>query len=284
MDNMQNTNKVVLVTGGISGIGRLITIELAKRGYIVYASTREIQSEDVSTIKTKANDENLTIIPVYIDLQQSDSITKAVATIIKDKGHIDILVNNAGIGYFAAIEDIKPDEFMNEVQVNVLGAVQTTQAVLPHMREQHSGKIINMSSIMGFSTAPLNGPYSASKYALEAITETLAVEVKRFGIDVILLQIGDFHSSFLKNALKHSYSSESAYYKLYKRQETKIGAGDRGKDPVAVANFIVKLCNEKNNNLRYMVGREVFLRKILYTILNSFGNGWTKFLRFYYKW
>jgi NAD(P)-dependent dehydrogenase (short-subunit alcohol dehydrogenase family) len=139
-----------------------------------------------------------------------------------------------------------------------------------------------MSSILGFSTAALNAPYSASKYALESVSETLALEVKPFGIDVIILQIGDFHSDFLKNATRQSYTEKSPYYKLYKRQDDRLGDGGRGKDPIIVANKIVEICNKKRHPLRYMIGKEVFIKKLIHSLLP--GKEWINFLRSFYNW
>uniref|UniRef100_A0A7C4TRQ7 SDR family oxidoreductase n=1 Tax=candidate division WWE3 bacterium TaxID=2053526 RepID=A0A7C4TRQ7_UNCKA len=276
-------NKVAIVTGGVSGIGQSIVLGLAGTGYRVYASTRNISSPSSSELTNLSKKNILDVRLISLDLSKPDSVKTAISEIIKESGRVDVLVNNAASGYFAAVEDIEVAEFLHQIQVNVLGAILTAQAVLPQMRKQKSGKIINISSIMGFSTAPLNAPYSASKYALESISETLALEVKPFGIDVAILQLGDFHSKFLQNSTRPKYTADSPYYKLYKRQDEKINiGGGRGKNPAIIARTIAKICSERTSALRYMIGKEVFIRKSLHTVLID--NLWIKFLRFFYKW
>lgn len=278
----KNHTKVALVTGGTTGIGKSIVHKLAKKGYITYASTRKMDSEAVTEIKKLAVIEKLKITPIQLDLTKPQSIKKSIDEIIKNEGRIDILINNAASGYFSAIEDIETDKFMESIETNVAGVIETIKNVLPHMREQRSGKIFNISSILGFCTVPLNGPYSASKYAIESISETLATEVKPFGIDVIILQPGDFHSEFVKKAIHAKFDEKSPYYKLYKRQKDKIESGTQGRDPEILANKVVEICELKHPRLRYMIGREVLIKKILHFVM--YDDNWIKFLRRFYKW
>lgn len=278
----KNNTKVALVTGGTTGIGKSIVHKLAKKGYVVYASTRKLDSEAVTQLKKLAVIEKLKIFPIKLDLTNSSSIKNAVDEIIENEGRIDILINNAAGGYFSAIEDIEKDKFMASIETNVAGVIETIKHVLPYMREQRSGKIFNISSILGFCTVPLNGPYSASKYAIESISETLATEVKPFGIDVIIIEPGDFHSEFIKKAVHAKFDEKSPYYKLYKRQWDKIEAGLGGRDPEMLADKIVEICHTRNPRLRYMVGREVLIKKLLHLIM--FDDNWIKFLRRFYKW
>lgn len=281
---MQNdtTKKTVLITGSSSGMGRLAVLKFARDGYITYASSREPNSEVSKEFISIAQKEHLTIYPIFLDLLDYPSIEKAVEEIIKETGKIDVLINNAGYGYLAAIEDIDTKEFSKQFETNVVGVLKTIQAVIPHMREQGKGLIINVSSIMGFSTAPLNGPYSSSKYALECLSETLATEVKPFGIKVVIVQPGGFHTKFLDNAVRKQYAQDSPYLKLYARQDSKRKMGTETGDPSVVADLLLKISKRENPKLRYMIGKEVLPRKILHTLLP--GNLWVKFLRFYYKW
>lgn len=277
------TNKTVLITGSSSGIGFLATLKYARAGYITYASTRNLDSESVKELESISKRENISIKPIYLDLLDDDSIKQCVEKIILESGRIDVLLNNAGSGYYSAVEDIDPKVFSRLLETNVIGTIKTVRAVLPQMRKQKSGLIINISSILGFSTAPLNGPYSASKYALEALSETLALEVKPFGINVVIVQPGGFNTSFVKNAVHQDYSQESPYLKLYSRKDNKMkDAGDRGGDPSKVANLLLKISETKNPKLRYMIGKQVKLRKILHILLLD--SLWIKFLRIFYKW
>lgn len=280
---MNDTSKVALITGGTSGIGRETALKLARNGYIVYVSTRDLDKPAVNEIKEIAKNENLKIDVLYLNLTQSDSIKSAVDTIIKNEGKIDLLINNAAVGYFSAVEDIDIQEFLFQFEVNVAGVIETIQQVIPHMRKQKNGKIINISSILGFSTVPLNAPYSTSKYAIESISETLALELKPFGIDVVIVQPGDFHSSFIKNAKHASYDENSPYYQLYKRKDDKMNSGTAiGRSPEVFADKMLQICESENPKLRYMVGREVLIKKLLHTILID--KLWIKFLSRFYNW
>lgn len=268
---------VVLITGGLHGIGFELTKLFAKNGYRVYASSRDIKKFDKTSL-----DRNYDIKTVEIDLSVPDTAQKAVQLILNESKHIDILINNAASGYYSSVEEIDTEIFLKQLQLNVLGTVLMTKLVLPSMREQHKGKIINISSILGFSTAALNAPYSACKYAIESITETLALEVKPFGIDVILIQPGNFHTNFVKNADIAKYAGDSPYIKLYERMQKNISSSQNGRDPKDLAEKIFKISQGDKPALRYMVGKEVLVRKILHTLL--YDKLWVAFMRRYYKW
>lgn len=271
--------KVVLITGSTSGIGLLSVLKFARQGFTVYASTRNLDSDTAKELISIAEKENLLIKPIRIDLLDHNSIESAIEKIIKEDGKIDVLINNAGYGYFSAVEDINSEEYLKQFKTNVVGVIKTIQDVLPYMRSQGKGLIINVSSIMGFSTAPLNTPYSSSKYALECISETLALEVKPFGIDVVIVEPGNFHTKFIQNAHFQEHSENSPYQKLYIRHTKKETSG---KDPKLIADLFLKISHTKNPRLRYMVGEDTLIRKLLHTFLID--SLWIKFLRFFYKW
>jgi NAD(P)-dependent dehydrogenase (short-subunit alcohol dehydrogenase family) len=274
--------KTVLITGSTSGMGFASVLKFAREGYITYASTRELDSTQAKELESIAKKENLSINLIYIDLINHKSIEDAVEKIVKECGRIDVLINCAGYGYLSAVEDIDDERFLKQFETNVGGTLKMMQAVIPHMRKQGKGLIINISSIMGFSTAPLNAPYSSSKYALECISETLALEVKPFGIDVVIVQPGDFHTKFLDNAVQQEYTQDSPYLKLYKRKDDKKVEGIGKKDPAIIADLLLEISKSNNPKLRYMVGKEVLIKKLLHTFLID--GLWIKFLRYYYKW
>lgn len=272
-----DTKEVVFITGGLSGVGFELTKIYAKNGYTVYASTRKIDNFESLQFEGKEN-----VTPIVMDLLDPDSAKKAIEEVLKESKHINILINNAASGYYSSVEDIDTELFLSQFRVNVLGTVLMSKLVLPSMREHQKGKIINISSILGFSTAALNAPYSACKYAIESITETLALEVKPFGIDAILIQPGDFHTNFIKNAVLAKYTDSSPYFKLYKRMQDNINSGRKGKDPKILAEEIFKISRYNKPALRYMVGKEVLVKKLLHTVL--YDNLWIRFMRRYYRW
>lgn len=279
------TKKIVLITGSSSGIGSLTVLKFAREGYITYASTRNLESPEILRFQSIAKEESLSINPIYIDLLNHKSIEDAVEKIVSESGTIDVLINNAGYGYLSAVEDIDAEKFSKQFETNVSGTLKVIQEVIPHMRKQKKGLIINISSIMGFSTAPLNAPYSSSKYAIECVSETLALEVKPFGINVVIVEPGDFHTKFLDNAVQQEYTQDSPYLKLYMRKDAKKAKNStvkNGKDPEIVADKLLEISKSDNPNLRYMIGKEVLIKRLLHTFLID--KLWIKFLRYYYKW
>ena len=144
MENTQN-KKTVLVTGSPSGIGLLTALNYARKGYITYASTRDINSETSENIRKISKTENISIIPIYLDLNIHSIIDNAVNEIIKNTGRIDVLINNAGYGYYSSVEDIDLEEFSKQFNTNVIGTLKLIKSVLPYMRNQKKGKIINLS-------------------------------------------------------------------------------------------------------------------------------------------
>jgi len=174
-------NKVVLITGGSSGIGKSVGEFLTEKGYLVYGTSR--------------NPENISNHPfrlIALDVNHKETILKAVHDIIAAEGRIDILINNAGMGITGAIEETPTDEMRNVFETNFFGAIEMMKAVLPQMRKQHSGLIINVTSIAGYMGLPFRGIYSATKGALEIVTEAIRMEVKDFGIEVTNVAPGDF--------------------------------------------------------------------------------------------
>jgi len=275
-------NKVVLLTGGFGGIGKASAKLLGQNGYKVYLTSRDIGSKKVQNTLEEFLNKKIEVFPIKLDLSNSDSIKKAVNEIIEKEGKIDILINNAATGYFSSVEDIDSEKLRKSFEVNVIGTIELIKNVIPIMRKQGSGRIINISSILGFSTVPLNAPYSMTKYATESFSETLATELAPFGVDVVILQPGDFHSDFIKNAIHAKYDDTSPYFKLYKRKDDKIAAGTGGRDPEFFAEKLFKIIETEKPKLRYTIGKEVLIKKVLHKLLID--KLWIKFLRFFYNW
>ena len=193
--------KVVLITGGSSGIGRSIGSFLRKQGLIVYGSTRDLS-------KYPEFDEFKLIT---LDVRNPQSIKSAVEQIIAEQGRIDVLINNAGVGITGPLEEIPNEEIENHFSVNLFGPVDMIKAVLPTMRGQKSGLIINITSIAGYMGLPYRSIYSASKAALEVITESIRMETREFGIRVTNLAPGDFATNIAAGRYHAPLLDESSY-------------------------------------------------------------------------
>ena len=180
--------KVVLITGGSSGIGYESAIMFAKNGYKVYTAARRL--EKMNKLKEYG------ITPIFLDLTDDDICKACINEIIKKEGKIDILINNAGYGSYGPIEMVELDEAKKQLDVNIYGIVRITKLVIPYMRKQKSGRIINISSAAGRVTTYLGGWYHISKYAVEALSDSLRMELKDFNIDVVIIEPGAIKSEW----------------------------------------------------------------------------------------
>ncbi|HZD33929.1 MAG TPA: SDR family oxidoreductase, partial [Nitrososphaeraceae archaeon] len=194
MDRMKTTG-VALVTGSSIGIGLETSLALARNGIHTFATMRDDQKG--GSIKDIANEEGLPVEVLKMDVDDKDSVRKTVLEIIDKKKRIDVLVNNAGYGLFGALEDISLEEIKEQFETNYFGAVRTIKEVLPTMRKQRSGIIINVSSIAGVVGIPGECAYSSSKFALEGLSESISYELQPFGIKVILIEPGVINTNFV---------------------------------------------------------------------------------------
>src|ERR1700761_7640906 len=197
--------RVILVTGASAGIGKEFAKELLKDGHIVYGAARKVEKmEDIRQLGVKI---------LQMDVTDEDSMAKGVSTILKAEGRIDVLINNAGFGSYGAVEDVPMTDARYQLEVNVFGAARLIQLVLPSMREHKYGRIINVTSIGGKLALAFGGWYHASKFALEALSDSLRNEVERFGIDVVVIEPGGIKtewSGIAGNNLK-KISGHTAY-------------------------------------------------------------------------
>ena len=242
-------SKVVLITGGSSGIGKSIGTFLQQKGMTVYGTSR--------------NPENVVGSPfplISLDVKDVNSIAKAIAEIVSKTGRIDVLINNAGVGITGAIEEIPLQEIKNHFDTNFYGPIAVMQAVLPQMRTQKSGLIINITSIAGYMGLPFRGIYSASKGALELVTEAVRMETKSFGIQITNVAAGDFatniaasryHAPIIKNS-----PYEISYGNILKEMNTHVNSGG---NPNQMAEAVFAIINSKNPKIHYKVG--AFLQK-----------------------
>ncbi|GEP20134.1 oxidoreductase [Pediococcus argentinicus] len=256
--------KVILITGASSGIGYKAAIQLAKEGYKVYGGARRVERMQALT--------DFGITPLELDLTKPQSLKFAVDRIIEEEGHIDILVNNAGYGSYGAIENVDIEEAKRQFDVNIFGLARLVQLVLPHMRNQHSGRIINISSMAGRMTTFMGAWYHATKYALEAFSDALRMEIKPFGIDVVIVEPGGIKTDWGLIAADHlEESSQNSPYEemghaTAKKLRREYTTGPLSK-PDLIANTITKAVMSKRPRTRYLVGFGAKPVVFLHTVL-----------------
>jgi NAD(P)-dependent dehydrogenase (short-subunit alcohol dehydrogenase family) len=203
----QNDARIALMTGGTDGLGGAAAVMLAEHGFRVFAGGRN--AERIAALQQFVNERKLPLIAMGLDVCDDASVARAVAEIEKRAGTVDVLLNNAGIAIAALMEEITLADLHKQFETNFFGLVRMSQRVLPGMRRKLSVRIINMSSIGGKLVAPLFGPYSSSKHAVEAVSDAMRLEVYPFGIQVVLIEPGDIPTSMNRNAGERS----SAYAK-----------------------------------------------------------------------
>ena len=259
------SSKVILITGASSGIGKISADMLAKSGNKVYGTSR------------KSDNVNTTIQMLKMDITDRGSIEQVVLEIINREGRIDVLVNNAGTGISGALELTSHDEAMQQLNTNFLGMHQVCQSVLPYMRREGKGMIINISSIAGMIAVPYQGFYSASKFAIEGYSEALAMEVYPFGIKVCLIEPGDMKTDFTTNRSISETTNQDVAYKEYFRRIMRIieRSEQNGSDPSLVGQTLIKLIQMRNPPFRSIIGptaQVVFahLRHLLPTRLRQY--------------
>lgn len=251
-------SKVAVVTGSSSGIGYETSLLLARNQFATYASMRNLKKSD-ELLKIAAN-ERIPLKVIQLDVNEDTSVNNAIDTIVKENGRIDVLVNNAGFDLFGSLEELSIEEIKGQFETNFFGVVRASKAVIPTMRKQGSGTIINLSSIGGrVGLVPFNTVYHASKFALEGFTESLRHELAEFNIDVILIEPGFIRSNFMDNikTAKNYDSNKSPYaktvQKLFEAFEPMIA---NSSDPKEVAQVILNAANSSSPNVRYAVGKD----------------------------
>jgi NAD(P)-dependent dehydrogenase (short-subunit alcohol dehydrogenase family) len=251
--------KNVLITGCSSGFGLMSAIELAKRGHRVFATMRNLGKSGTLEEAAKAEGVDIEIGP--LDVTSDESARAAVDHVLSSAGRIDALVNNAGLGSIGPFEDYSEDELRALFETNFFGAVRMMKAVLPSMRDQGSGVIVNVSSISGLFAAPFFGPYAATKYALEAISESAAWELEPFGVWVTLVEPGRFNTGIMGNELSPSgFGESSPYWERGDRMRSKFQREImRAPDGRAVAEKIAEAIESPERKVRHLVGEDAEL-------------------------
>jgi len=250
--------KTAIVTGCSSGFGELIAIELAKTGYNVIATMRNLKKQD-TLLKLAAAEsvtDKITVFPLDVTQQQS---IEELKIFVESLVSVDLLVNNAGYAQGGFCEELSVEEYRNQFETNFFGVIAVTQAILPFMRKQRSGKIINMSSISGRFGFPGLSAYVASKHALEGYSESLRLELKPFGVEVVLIEPGSYRTNIWKSIENVSMPNESPYELLKDSIMKNLTAEqDSYGDPLDVARLAAMIAsNESQPNLRYPIGKGV---------------------------
>ena len=257
---MGSNQKTAVVTGTSSGIGHETALILARNGFLTYATMRNLDKS--SGLKKIASKENLDSKLRYIqlDVTSDKSVQDAIKTISSEAGRIDVLVNNAGYGLTGAFEDLTIDEIKTQYETNVFGLIRVTQAVLPIMRKQKSGIIVNISSGAGRFGYPSGSAYVSTKFAVEGLTESMSYEVEPFGIIVALVEPGVIKTNFFgaMTVSKKSQDPSSPYYSMLKGMESSIGQMmENGSTPDYVAKIVLQAIIDSKPKLRYLAGKDV---------------------------
>jgi len=249
--------QVILVTGCSSGIGQATADLLARCGHLVYASARRAESVDALAQWAAACHGNAHALT--LDVTDETSITTAVRQVLDKQGRLDCLINNAGYGQAGAVEDVTPDLWRRQLETNLIGAIALTQAVLPTMRAQRRGRIINVSSAAAHVSLPLLGAYCAAKHALDAFSNALRAEIASFGIDVVLVEPGPitarFRDNMEHNLARHPIHTNSPYENLYRALQAywHMQVGRKSKTSADVARLIRKAVQARKPRTRYRI-------------------------------
>src|SRR5215211_2637046 len=265
--NSDRNKKVAVVTGSSTGIGFETSLLLARNGFYTYATMRNLdKSKAITNLKQK---EKLSLEILQLDVTADESVKEAINKITNEQERIDVLVNNAGYALVGAFEELSIEEFKEQYETNVFGVIRVTQAVLPIMRNQKCGTIVNISSIAGKIGFPLTSAYVSSKFALEGLSESMAYEIEQFGIKVILIEPGVIKTNFVSNLMigkgVSTTTNTNGYVSSYTDITEKRIAGfkprfENGSPPTEVAKVVLMAITSENvpPESRYLVGNDAF--------------------------
>ncbi len=252
-------NRVVLITGGASGIGRAIGKLLVSRGFKVYGTTRNLERH--------LGFQEFELL--QMDVRYEEAVQTTVSEVLSRESRLDVLINNAGIGITGPVEEIPREEIINALDTNFLGPILMAKAVLPVMRSQKSGLIINITSIAGYMGLPYRGIYSATKGALTLVTEAMRMEARDFGIFITNLAPGDFATNIAAGRYHSPVHSGSPYSEAYANTLSIMNSHvATGQDPIRVAEMVLRIIRTKRPGIHYTVGSRLqkfslLLKKIL---------------------
>ena len=252
---------VVLITGCNSGFGLHASLTFARQGHEVFATVRNL--DRAAPLRVAAQAEGLELHVLRLDVRDVESVESAVAEVVERTGRIDVCVNNAGIELRGPIEDCSDDEMLVQFDTNVFGLVRVIRAVLPTMRAQRSGVIVNVGSLAGLVARPYGGLYSATKHAVEAVSESLHYECSPYGIRVAVLEPGQFETELLNNAIVAARFDDDSPYKAesdrFDVALRRLAPDGKPAPPDVVAEAIVAVAEDDDAGLRHLVGADAEL-------------------------
>ncbi len=266
--------KVIIVTGASSGIGYDASVQLASQGHKVYAAARRV--ELMEPLREHG------IVPLKVDVTDEASMQACVKAVLDGEGRIDVLVNNAGYGYFGAVENVTMEEARRQLEVNVFGLARMSQLVLPVMRSQGAGRIINISSIAGRMVFYFGGWYNVTKYSVEALSDAMRMELKPFGIDVSMIEPGAIKTDWGIIAARHLKESSTGtpYEADGNRWADAMRWGYESKylsSPNVITRAISRAVNSRRPRPRYRAGRFSSLLMVLHSLLSA--RSWDAMMR-----
>ena len=247
--------KVALVTGSSSGIGYETALLLARYGFDTFATMRNMnKSKEITEVSKR---ENLPLRVMQLDVNDDRSVADAIKNILNEKKSIEVVVNNAGYGLMGSVEDSSLDEIKAQFETNFFGAIRVIKEVIPIMRKQRSGTIVNVSSVAGRIGFPMGSAYVSSKFALEGLSESMSYELKQFGIKIVLIEPGVINTNFALVTPKKTLEANSSYSQLMdKLEENLFSTIANGTPPKDVANVILHSITKESPEHRYLVGND----------------------------
>lgn len=261
-EDREEQGKVAIVTGSSSGIGYATSLLLARNRFHTYATMRN--TEKSADIQEIANKEKLPLQVIQLDVNDDASIRNSIKRVERENERIDVLVNNAGYGLVGAFEDLSVEEIKSQFETNFFGVIRLTQQVLPIMRKQKSGTIVNVSSGAGRIGFPAMSAYVSSKFALEGLSESMSYELEPFGIKVIIIEPGVIRTNFKKNSVMSKKSLDNSSISPYSSIIQKIDSSissiiEHATRPEEVAKAILHAITSNNPELRYLVGNDMIM-------------------------
>ena len=260
MSQSDSHKRTVLITGASSGIGMATALHLAEKGYSVIGTSRSV--ERLASLQEEAAGRGLTVAAVELDINSDSGVDKVLPGIVEEHGAVDALVNNAGYGLWGPVQSLSTEELRAQFETNLFATVRLVRAVLPGMAELGRGTIVNVGSVLGRLATPFNGAYSASKFALEGVSESLRAELWPLGVRVAVVEPGGFHTQFQENQViaEGAHDSDQPYYPYVQAYTERRGRIDRfSGDPIKVARVIHKIVRSRRPRFRYPVGPDARL-------------------------